>query len=172
MDDPSTALFAYLDKLGIDVSTVEHAPLFTVEDSQSLRGDLPGMHSKNLFLKDKKGALWLVVAEENREIRLNHLHKKLGCNRLSFGNADLLKKVLDVIPGSVTPFALINDQEKQVNVAFDRAFFADENTLLHFHPLRNDRTTAIAPAGLLKFVTSLGYAPQMLDLEEEFTKSD
>ncbi|AUG54412.1 prolyl-tRNA synthetase associated domain-containing protein [Thalassospira marina] len=172
MDDPSTPLFDYLEKLGIDVSTVEHAPLFTVEESQSLRGDLPGMHSKNLFLKDKKGELWLVVAEEDRAIRLNHLHKKLGCNRLSFGNADLLLKVLGVVPGSVTPFALINDTSKQVKVAFDEAFFASEDTLLNFHPLRNDRTTAISPAGLLKFVTSLGYAPQMLNLEDEIAQSD
>tara|TARA_R110001583_G_scaffold179320_2_gene335941 strand:+ start:28537 stop:29172 length:636 start_codon:yes stop_codon:yes gene_type:complete len=172
MDDPSTGLFDCLEKLGIEFSTQAHAPLFTVEESRALRGDLPGMHSKNLFLKDKKGALWLVVAEENRPIALNHLHKKLGCHRLSFGNADLLFATLGVVPGSVTPFALINDSNKIVNVAFDQAFFEAEDTRLNFHPLRNDRTTAISPADLLKFVTALGYQPKILHFDDDFVKSD
>ncbi|MEQ5776163.1 prolyl-tRNA synthetase associated domain-containing protein [Thalassospira sp. NFXS8] len=172
MDDASTRLFDCLNKLGIEFNTFEHAPLFTVEESQALRGDLPGMHSKNLFLKDKKGALWLVVAEENQPIRINHLHKKLGCNRLSFGNSDLLLETLGVMPGSVTPFSLINDDAKIVNVAFDSAFFRDPDNVLNFHPLRNDRTTSIAPADLLKFVTSLGYDPKMLNFEEEIAESD
>ena len=109
MSDPSTLLFEYLEKLEIETTTHSHEPLFTVEDSQNLRGDLPGLHSKNLFVKDKKDALWLVVAEENTQIRMNHLHKRLGSARLSFGKPELLIETLGVTPGSVTPFALIND---------------------------------------------------------------
>ncbi|OSQ40965.1 prolyl-tRNA synthetase associated domain-containing protein [Thalassospira mesophila] len=172
MDDPSTKLFGYFEKLGIDISTLEHVPLFTVEESQALRGDLPGMHSKNLFLKDKKGALWLVVAQEDRPIQLNHLHKHLGCQRLSFGKPDLLHQTLGVIPGSVTPFALINDHDRVVHVAFDSAFFQSGDTVLNFHPLRNDRTTSISPNDLLKFVTSLGYTPVMLDFDGDLAKND
>jgi Ala-tRNA(Pro) deacylase len=167
MSNLPTALFDHLADLGIETTTHSHPPLFTVEDSQQLRGDLPGLHSKNLFLKDKKGALWLVVAEENCEIRLNHLHKALGSGRLSFGKPDLLLETLGVVPGSVTPFALINDAQKQVNVAFDKALM--DGDILNFHPLRNDHTTAIAAPDLLKFVKSLGYSPLIIDFGAENT---
>ncbi|MFH1806616.1 MAG: prolyl-tRNA synthetase associated domain-containing protein [Pseudomonadota bacterium] len=161
MSDPQTRLLAHLDQLGIVPTLHSHPPLFTVADSQALRGDLPGLHSKNLFLKDKKDALWLLVVEETRDIRINHLHKSLGCGRLSFGNPDLLFDILGVTPGSVSPFALINDRETRVNVAFDRMLM--EGDTLNFHPLRNDRTAAIAPGDLLKFVESLGHHPVIID---------
>ena len=104
-------LFAYLDGLGIACTTVSHPPLFTVEQSQALRGKIPGGHTKNLFLRDKKQALYLVVAEESAEIDLKGLHRVLGaCGRFSFGSADLMLEVLGVTPGSVTPFGAINDK--------------------------------------------------------------
>ncbi|RCK49327.1 prolyl-tRNA synthetase associated domain-containing protein [Thalassospira profundimaris] len=165
MSNPSTVLFDQLAKLGIETTTHEHVPLFTVEDSQNLRGDLPGLHSKNLFVKDKKGELWLVVAEEETEIRMNHLHKRLGCARLSFGKPELLIATLGVKPGSVTPFALINDTDRKVRLALD-AKLANGN-VLNFHPLRNDRTTTISSADLLKFITSLGYEALIIDFEAD-----
>ncbi|WP_336079938.1 prolyl-tRNA synthetase associated domain-containing protein [Thalassospira sp. CH_XMU1448-2] len=165
MSNPSTVLFDQLAKLGIETTTHEHVPLFTVEDSQNLRGDLPGLHSKNLFVKDKKGELWLVVAEEETEIRMNHLHKRLGCARLSFGKPELLIATLGVKPGSVTPFALINDMGRKVRLALD-AKLANGN-VLNFHPLRNDRTTTISSADLLKFITSLGYEALIIDFEAD-----
>ncbi|WP_417803390.1 prolyl-tRNA synthetase associated domain-containing protein [Thalassospira lucentensis] len=165
MSDPSTLLFEHLEKLGIKTTTQTHAPLFTVEDSQNLRGDLPGLHSKNLFVKDKKGALWLVVAEENTQIRMNHLHKSLGCARLSFGKPDLLIETLGVKPGSVTPFALINDQGRVVNLALDAKLANGEK--LNFHPLRNDQTTTIQAKDLLRFIASLGYEAKIINFEDE-----
>lgn len=165
MSDPSTLLFDHLNKLGIETTTHEHEPLFTVEDSQKLRGDLPGLHSKNLFVKDKKGELWLVVAEEETEIRMNHLHKRLGCARLSFGKPELLIETLGIKPGSVTPFALINDQARKVKLVLDAKLANGD--VLNFHPLRNDRTTTISSSDLLKFVSALGYEPLVIDFDAE-----
>lgn len=170
MSDPSTPLFDHLAKLGIETKTHEHKPLFTVEDSQALRGDLPGLHSKNLFVKDKKGALWLVVAEEETEIRMNHLHKRLGCARLSFGKPELLIETLGIKPGSVTPFALLNDRDRKVNLALDAKLANGD--LLNFHPLRNDRTTTISSADLLAFIGSLGYEAMIIDFDAEPATAD
>jgi len=170
MSDPSTLLFEYLEKLEIETTTHSHAPLFTVEDSQNLRGDLPGLHSKNLFVKDKKDVLWLVVAEENTQIRMNHLHKRLGSARLSFGKPELLIATLGVTPGSVTPFALINDQDRVVNLALDAKLA--NGGILNFHPLRNDRTTTILSMDLLRFISSLGYDAKIIDFENELDTPD
>ncbi|WP_404423113.1 prolyl-tRNA synthetase associated domain-containing protein [Thalassospira australica] len=165
MSDPSTRLFDYLENLGIETRTHEHVPLFTVEDSQSLRGDLPGLHAKNLFMKDKKDVLWLLVVEENTQVRMNQLHKALGCARLSFGKPELLLETLGITPGSVTPFALINDRDRKVNFAIDAKLANGD--ILNFHPLRNDRTTTIQSGDLMKFITSLGYATRIIDFEME-----
>jgi Ala-tRNA(Pro) deacylase len=151
-----------LEALGIDTVTVEHPPLFTVEQSKELRGDIPGAHTKNLFLKCKKGTLWLVVAVESTPVELKTLHTRLGWGRLSLGNADLLGEVLGVLPGSVTPFAVINDTERRVNVVLDAALMAYDR--LNFHPLVNTATTGIAKEGLLAFLTDVGHPPRMLDL--------
>ena len=104
-------LFAYLDALGIAYQTVTHPPVFTVEEARALRGDAVGGHTKNLFLRDKKGALYLVVAPEDAAIELKSLHRLLGASgRFSFGSAELMRELLGVEPGSVTPFAVINDK--------------------------------------------------------------
>jgi Ala-tRNA(Pro) deacylase len=153
-------LFARLDALGIATTTVEHAALFTVEQSKVLRGDLPGGHCKNLFLKDKKGALWLVVTLEDAAVDLKALPALIGAARISFGNAALLEEVLGVTPGSVTPFGLINDTEQRVTVVLDQEMMARD--LLNYHPLVNDATTAIAPADLLAFIRSCGHEPRIV----------
>src|SRR5690606_12059153 len=114
-------LLARLDELDIPTVTHEHPPLFTVEASKAQRGELPGGHCKNLFLKDRKGVFWLVVALEDAPVALNSFDKVIGSARLSFASAERLWEVLGVRPGSVTPFALINDRERRVNVVLQQA---------------------------------------------------
>lgn len=155
-------LFAALARLGIATTTHRHEAVFTVEQARRARGALPGAHTKNLFLKDKKGRIFLVVALEDRPIDLKTLHHALGCGRLSFGSADLLREVLGVEPGSVTPFAAINDAARRVTVALDAALMAAE--ILNVHPLANTATTAIAPADLARFLVATGHPPMRVEL--------
>ena len=155
-------LFARFDELGLKTTTVEHRPVFTVEESQAECGDIPGGHCKNLFLKDKKGALWLVVALDDRAIDMKQLRHKIGSHHLSFGKADLLMEVLGVEPGSVTPFALINDTEVKMNVVLDAEMMAFD--MLNYHPLQNTATTSITPNDLLQFIRSCGHEPTIVAL--------
>ena len=153
-------LFAALDRLGIAHPTVSHPPLFTVEQSQSLRGTIPGGHTKNLFLKDKKGALYLVTSLEDAAIELKSLHRLLGAGgRFSFGSADLMRETLGVEPGAVTPFAAINDTERRVSVVLDAAMMQHET--LNYHPLVNTMTTSIARADLVRFLQRTGHPPRI-----------
>jgi Ala-tRNA(Pro) deacylase len=152
-------LFAYLDRLGIAHRTVTHPPLFTVEQSQALRGRIPGGHTKNLFLKAKTGALFLVVALEDARIDLKHLHQRLGTSRFSFGSAERLHETLGVVPGAVTPFAAINDTTLSVTVVLDAEMMRHET--LNYHPLDNTQTTTIARDDLVKFLTATGHVPRI-----------
>ena len=153
-------LMAAFDRLAISTSTTEHPPLFTVEQSQSLRGKIPGGHTKNLFLKDKKDAVFLVVAEENAEVDMKSLHKRIGSARLSFGRPELLGELLGVVPGSVTPLAAINDTAGRVTVILDEALMRHES--LNFHPLENTATTTIGSDDFLAFLRSTGHEPRIL----------
>jgi len=154
-------LFVFLDKLGIEHSTIEHPPLFTVEQSKELRGEIPGGHTKNLFLKDKKDALFLVVALESAVIDLKGLHRVLGASgRFSFGSADLMREVLGVEPGSVTPFGAINDKAGRLTVVLDQPMLKHE--ILNYHPLVNTKTTAIGREDLLKFLRATGHEPRIV----------
>lgn len=165
------ALLARLEAWGIAARTHHHPPVHTVEESKALRGALPGGHCKNLFLKDKKGQLWLLVADEDTRIALNQVHQRLpGAGRLSFASAERLWAVLGVQPGSVTPFALINDQARQVRVALDTAM--RRHAQVHYHPLRNDRSTAITLADLERFIRNCGHVPQWVDLDSDSILSD
>jgi Ala-tRNA(Pro) deacylase len=153
-------LFALLDRLGIAHTTVEHPALFTVEQSQALRGKIPGGHTKNLFLKDKKGKLFLVVAQEDAEIALKDLHRLLGASgRFSFGSAELMREALGVEPGSVTPFAAINESSRAVTIVLDAALMAHDP--LNFHPLVNTMTTTIGRDDLLRFLRACGHEPRI-----------
>ena len=161
-DMPKTPdqLFAALDALGIPHTTVKHPPLFTVEQSQALRGQIPGGHTKNLFLRDKKHDLYLVVAEEDAGIDLKGLHRLLGASgRFSFGSADLLREVWGVEPGAVTPFGALNDADSRVTVVLDAAML-DHGTL-NYHPLVNTMTTSIARDDLIRFLESTGHVPRI-----------
>jgi Ala-tRNA(Pro) deacylase len=159
-------LTKYLEGLGIAATTVEHPAVFTVEEAQGLRGEIAGAHSKNLFLKDKKDALFLVVAREEATIDLKHLHGRIGASgRLSFGRADLLMAMLGVPPGSVTPFGLINDRPPRVRVILDAGLVAHET--VNFHPLVNTATTTLASRDLLAFIRATGHEPEVLDIADD-----
>lgn len=158
-------LFAFLDRLGIIHSTVSHPPLFSVEESRHLRGEIPGTHTKNLFLADRKGNLFLVIAEESAVIELKQLHKILGASgRLSFGKPDSLRAALAVEPGSVTPFSVMNDLQNRVAVIIDRALLAHDS--LNFHPLRNTMTTRLSRTDLLRFLEATNHKPQVIDISQ------
>lgn len=159
MDVPATDadLFARLDALGVAHVTHRHRPVFTVEESHDLKAAMPGGHTKNLFLKDKKGALFLLCAVADTAINLNATSKALGAGRFSFGSPERLMQHLGVEPGSVTLFALINDPDRAVTLVLDEALLAHDP--VNFHPLRNDATTAISPADMLKFVRAMGREP-------------
>jgi Ala-tRNA(Pro) deacylase len=159
-------LLARLAELGITTQTKDHAPVFTVEESQSLRGELPGGHIKNLFLRNRKEDMWLVTVEESRRVDLKALGEKLtgetgGAAKLSFGSADRLMTYLGVVPGAVTPFAVINDKSRKVKMVLDKHLL-DCNPV-NAHPLVNFKTTAIAPQDLVKFLEAEGHKPQLLD---------
>jgi Ala-tRNA(Pro) deacylase len=154
-------LFAYLDRLGIAHPTVTHPPLFTVEESRALRGQIPGGHTKNLFLKDKKGALFLVATLEDAAIELKSLHRRIGASgRFSFGSAELMRATLGIEPGAVTPFAALNDAGRQVSVVLDAAMMA--HATLNYHPLVNTMTTSIAREDLVRFLDATGHPPRIM----------
>ncbi len=155
-------LLARLDRLGLDCKTHTHPAVFTVGESKARRGDLPGGPCKNLFLKDKKGVLWLVVAAEDRAIEMKELRRLMASAPLSFAKPELLQEVLGVGPGSVSPFALINDTECRVNVVLDKEMMAQSP--LNYHPLDNTMTTAITPQGLLAFLRDTGHNPRIIEL--------
>ncbi|NFV81255.1 prolyl-tRNA synthetase associated domain-containing protein [Magnetospirillum aberrantis] len=155
-------LFAHLEHLGIAVTTHHHEAAFTVEQGNAIWNGIPGVHCKNLFLKDAKAKLWLVVAPAERRIDLKGLPARIGSARLSFGSAELLRQVLGVEPGSVTPFALINDAERKVSVVLDAWMM--EQDLLNYHPLRNTMTTTIRTADFRSFLASTGHRPELVAL--------
>jgi Ala-tRNA(Pro) deacylase len=158
-------LFAYLASLNIPHQTAWHEAVFTVEEGRALRGDAhgadsPGGHTKNLFVRDKKGMPFLVVAQDDTAIELKSLHRRLGASgRFSFGSSELMTELLGVTPGSVTPFAVINDTGRRVTVVLDQALMAHE--ILHFHPLTNTGTTTLSKADLLKFLNATGHPPRI-----------
>lgn len=180
-------LMTLLDRLGLAVVTHEHAAVFTVAQSEGIKTAMPGGHTKNLFLKDKKGALILIAALAETTIELKDLHRRLGCGRLSFGKPELLEEVLGVTPGSVTGFALINDQPVHDPEAKDTSdgkgpptgvptgatssprvrFLIDAALMAHdpinFHPLENTATTAISPEDFLAFARACGHEPEIIE---------
>jgi Ala-tRNA(Pro) deacylase len=155
------ALLSHLDALGVWRETRDHAPIFTVDEGEGLKRNIPGGHSKNLFLKDKKGGLWLICALGETKIDLNAAAKAMGAPRFSFGSAELLEEALGVTPGSVTLFALLNDPQAHVHLVLDAALLGCE--IVNFHPLTNTATTSIDQNGLRAFVASVRRTPLVLD---------
>jgi Ala-tRNA(Pro) deacylase len=159
-----TDLMKFFDDLGISTTTVDHAPVFTVEEAQKVHSDIPGGHCKNLFCKDEKGVLWLIVALEDARIDLKAAKDKIGSKRLTFGKPELLLEILGIEPGSVTPFSLINDKEVRTNVILDEAMMREAK--LNFHPLKNDATTTIAAADLITFIIACGHTPRIVAVSD------
>ena len=155
------ALFAFLDRHGIAHHTIQHPAVFRVGEGEAIKAAMPGGHTKNLFLKDAKGQLWLICALGETAIDLKRLHGVIGSARLSFGRAELMQQVLGVTPGSVTLFALINDTGHRVRLVLDRALFDREP--VNFHPLVNTATTAISLDGMSRFLEALGVEPLIVD---------
>ena len=156
-------LFSYLDQLAIKTQTLDHPAVFTVAESTAIAEALPGGHTKNLFLKDAKDQLFLVVALDKTAVDLKQLPRAIGSARLSFGKAELLSEVLGISPGSVTVFSLINDPGQRVSVVLDEALMAHET--INAHPLENTATTGIARADLLRFIAACGHVPKIVKLE-------
>jgi Ala-tRNA(Pro) deacylase len=154
-------LIDFLIANGVTHQTYEHPPVFRVEDGPELKARIPGGHSKNLFLKDAKGRLWLISALGDTVVDLKSLHKVIGSARLSFGSADLLETRLGVKPGSVTGLALINDPDHQVTFVLDKALI--EHNTVNFHPLSNDATTNLPTAEFMRFLELLGRKPIVVD---------
>jgi len=152
-------LFAFLDGLGIAHNTTSHPPLFTVEQSQALRGTIPGAHTKNLFLKDKKDTVFLVVAQEDARVDLKTLHRRLGASRFSFGSAALMEELLGVSPGAVTAFGVMNDTARRVNVVLDAGLM--RHAMINCHPLVNTMTTSLARDDLIRFLQATGHPPRV-----------
>jgi len=158
--DPAEAVFARLDDLGIAHRTVSHPPVFTVPQAKAVRAGDAGRHTKNLFLRDKKGRMWLAVLDEDRAVDLDSLAGHLGARRLSFGSPARLRRHLGVEPGSVTPLAALQDASGDVQVVLDRALAVSPE--VHCHPLTNDRTTALSGPDLVRFLRATGHPPTLL----------
>lgn len=156
-------LFRRLDALDIRYTAHHHAPVFTVEEAKHLRGVLPGGHCKSLFLRDKRGASWLVVCEEDRRVDLKSLATLLQAGRFSFASPERLWAALGVVPGSVTPFALINDAPPSISVVLDEEMM--RHGIVNYHPLRNDQTIAVTPSDLVKFIEACGHRPHIMSLD-------
>jgi len=154
-------LFAFLDKIGVAHSTIEHPPIFTVGEGRAWHDKIPGLHCKNLFLKDRKDKVWLALMPGDKKADLNRLEKRVGSARLSFGRPELLLEVLGLTPGSVSPFGLMNDTARRVTVLIDADIPKAE--WVNFHPLHNAASTTLRSADLARFIRALGYEPTIVD---------
>ena len=164
MPETPAGLLNRLAAMGIEATTTRHPPVFSVAESQALRGPLPGGHAKNLFLRPKAGPFLLMVLEEDRQISVNALGRAAGAGRVSFGSAEELMAQLGVLPGAVTPFGMVNAVPGAVRIILDRQLMTGFEQV-NFHPLSNDATTTLRPADLLRFLTALGHQPELLDLD-------
>jgi len=154
-------LLDFLVAHGIEAVTHDHPAVFTVGEGEDIKARIPGAHTKNLFLKDAKGQLWLISAEGHAQIDLKRLHTVIGSARLSFGSAELMLETMGVTPGSVTAFGLANDRERRVRFVLDRTLA--EADQVNFHPLTNTATTTIGAADFRKFLAALGIEPLVVD---------
>ncbi len=165
MSKTAEDLIETFEKLGIETLNFDHPPLFTVEESRALRGQIPGLHSKNLFVRDRAKRYFLIVAEEEAKIDLKTLHMEIGARgKVSFGSAEALLELLGVTPGSVTPFGAINDEAGLVTIVLDAQLA--QAPAVNFHPLTNTRTTTLSGPDLLRFLNACGHEPLLLRLME------
>lgn len=156
-------MLSQLDAHGVAYTVFRHAPLRTVEDAKRLRGDIDAAHVKNLFLRDKREAMWVVTVLEDRPIDMRALRTQLNAyGSVSFGSSDRLRRVLGIEPGSVSPLALVNDLTSQVQLVLDRGL--DRHEFVGVHPLHNEATVRIAVRDLVRFLQAIGRAPVWLEI--------
>lgn len=168
--DPA-GLFEYLDKLDVRHTTITHPPLFTVAQSQAYRLETNGAHTKNLFVKDKKGKIFLLTVGDNAVVDLKQVHHRIGASgRVSFCKAELLKELLGVIPGSVTVLGVVNDHDHQVQVVLDEVLM--QNDIINAHPLTNEATTSISREDLLVFLRATGHEPLIVKLSADENEAE
>ena len=156
-------LLAFMAARGIDQTTHDHPAVFRVEEGLELKAATPGTHTKNLFLKDKKGRLWLISARQDTVIDLKGAQRRIGSDRLSFGNEDLMWETLGVRPGSVTALGLINDVDRRVSLVLDRRLWEAE--VVNFHPLTNTATTGLTQAAFRRFLAEIGREALVIDFD-------
>lgn len=164
---PKTAedFFRFLDSLNISHSTKTHAPVFTVAESESLRDEIPGGHTKNLFVKDKKDQYFVLTVEENATVDLKTVHKVIGASsRVSFGRPEMLLEYLGVVPGSVTVFGAFNDTGNNVTFVLDEDLMKYD--IINGHPLSNDATTSVGRDDLIRFLEATGHTPLVLKVTD------
>ena len=157
-------LLAWMAEHGVAQTTHDHPAVFRVEEGLELKAAMPGAHTKNLFLKDKKSRLWLISARQDTVVDLKRADKWIGSARLSFGNEALLYETLGVRPGSVTALGLINDPEQRVTFVLDQALW--DADIVNFHPLTNTATTALTQAAFRRFLTLIGREPLVVDFTQ------
>jgi Ala-tRNA(Pro) deacylase len=158
----SEPLYRLLEALGIRYRVTEHAAAFTVEQADHLYGHLPGAHSKNLFLRNKRGDRhYLVVVLSHKQVDIRALRERLGESTLSFASAERLQRHLGLSPGSVSPFGLIHDPGHAVRVIVDRELLGHEQ--LNFHPNRNTATLTLSSADFQRFLAHCGHELRLLD---------
>lgn len=149
-------LLRYLESIGIEVNILSYPAHGSVEEGRALRGDMSGTFTKNLLLKDKKGRLFLIVAHETRDVDLRVLHARIGANgRLGFAPAEIVRRVLGVEPGAVTPLAISHDANKEIMVILDEGIMGDRQ--VNFHPLVNTESLGLSPSELTKFIEATGH---------------
>jgi len=163
-------LIAFFDAHGADHATIDHEAVFRVGEGEDIKHGIPGAHTKNLFLKDAKGRLWLISAKDDTVIELKRLHTVIGSARLSFGSAELMAETLGVTPGSVTAFSLVNDTERRVTFVLDSALA--EAGRVNFHPLTNTATTTMSQAGFRRFLAALDITPLVVDFPAMAVRPD
>lgn len=163
-DLPTTCgdLIHYLDGLGIEYAVFDHDPIFTVEEGAHLKADIPGVHCRNLFMRDKKKNNYLLTLANETEVDLKKLSDVLSIGRLSFGSAERLWEHLGIRPGSVNPFCIMNDPDNDVTFFLDASMMAAD--IVNYHPMDNAKTIGLSSADLIKFIESLGHNYTIVDL--------
>lgn len=158
----SDALLQNLQKLDVSYALHQHAPIFTVEEGEHLKASIPGLHCRNLFLRDKKKKMFLVVAANDTKIDLKKLSSVLDCARFSFGSADRLWENLGIRQGSVNPFCIMNDTDHKVRIILDK--YMMDKDIVNYHPMDNAMTIGLSPSDLVRFINSTNHDPEIVDL--------
>ena len=158
-------LLADLAALSIDYELHEHVAVFTVEESRGIKTDIPGVHTKNLFLRDTSGAFWLLTVPAEARIDLKRLPQAIGCKRVSFGKPDEMRRLIGIEPGSVTPLAMINALPGSISCFLDDPL-ADKQSV-NVHPLRNTATIGLAGNDILRLLAHWGHEPQTASIPKK-----